>query len=368
MKKFLSFIGIFILMLSFTGCGSEKNSEQKQTQTKTAQETFYGAGQYKIGSDINSGEYLAFGTGYIEVAKDSSGGNNIIYNDNIKSFRYVSVNDGEYLKITGDIKLYPVANSPKIEANKENLTEGQYKVGKDIPAGEYNITTEGQGYFELNPDARKSSIIKNQFMPNATNLYVTVSEGQYLRLQNSTAKFVGETQKVANNPPSQQSIPQKVATLHINPTDFQQNYNQIMATEMGEMGASGMFNMPTPQIQKGNGQDVVQYTFEDGVIFMELIDPNTNEIKEIMITAMLPSGNTDAMRANLMAGLMLYVASLRATNLNLTSNDVQAIQNELGLNQSVDKWLNATSTSRGNIKYSKQIIPKVGMAFTISAQ
>lgn len=182
---------------------------------------------------------------------------------------------------------------------------------------------------------------------------------------NQTTQKVEQTQSKTSAP---QPAPQKVATLHINQTDFQQNYNQIMATEMGEMGASGMFNMPTPQIQKGNGQDVVQYTFEDGVIFMELIDPNTNEIKEIMITAMLPSGNTDAMRANLMAGLMIYVASLRATNLNLTSNDVQAIQNELGLNQSVDKWLNATSTSRGNIKYSKQIIPKVGMAFTISAQ
>ena len=137
---------------------------------------------------------------------------------------------------------------------------------------------------------------------------------------------------------------------------------------MGQIGASGMFNMPAPQIQKGNGQDVVQYTFEDGVIFMELINPTTNEIKEIMITSMLPSDNNDAMRANLMAGLMMYVASLRATNLNLTSNDVQAIQNELGLNQSVDKWLTATATSRGNIKYAKQIAQKVGLAFTISAQ
>ena len=180
-----------------------------------------------------------------------------------------------------------------------------------------------------------------------------------------------QTQKVEQTQtktPAPQPAPQKVATLHINPTTFQQNYNQIMATEMGQMGASGMFNMPAPQIQKGNGQDVVQYTFEDGVIFMELIDPTTNEIKEIMITSMLPSDNTDAMRANLLAGLMMYVASLRATNLNLTSNDVQAIQNELGLNQSVDKWVTATSTSRGNIKYAKQIAPKVGLAFTISAQ
>lgn len=186
--------------------------------------------------------------------------------------------------------------------------------------------------------------------------------------KSSTNQPTQKVEQTQPKTPAQQPAPQKVATLHINPTTFQQNYNQIMATEMGQMGASGMFNMPTPQIQKGNGQDVVQYKFEDGVIFMELIDPSTNEIKEIMITAMLPSDNTDAMRANLMAGLMLYIASLRATNLNLTSNDVQAIQNELGLNQPVDKWLQATSTARGNIRYSKQIVPKVGMAFTISAQ
>jgi hypothetical protein len=59
------------------------------------------AGMYKVGIDVQPGEYkiIADGQGYVEVAKDSSHSlYSIISNDNFEGEKYITIKVGQYIK------------------------------------------------------------------------------------------------------------------------------------------------------------------------------------------------------------------------------------------------------------------------------
>lgn len=155
---------------------------------------YYEDGQYKVGADIPAGEYLAVGTGYIELAADSKGkGGSVIFNDNIsEAQRYIEARDGEYLKITGRLKLYSEKDAPKIDA-KETVPAGQYKVGIDIPHGEYKVSTDGNGSATITKTSRGTgggNTVSHKYFQNAGSFYITVENGQYLQLKHAEAQLV----------------------------------------------------------------------------------------------------------------------------------------------------------------------------------
>ncbi|EKQ53278.1 MULTISPECIES: hypothetical protein [unclassified Clostridium] len=145
------------------------------------------SGTYKVGSDIPAGEYLviAKSMGYIECAKDSKGQlDSIVFNDNLKSGSnsYVTVNEGEYFKMTG-AEMYPVAEAPSIVPKDGIYKDGMYKVGQDIPAGEYKVKLTGSiGYTEVSQNSRHQldSIVSNENVQ--ADGYLTVENGQYLKI------------------------------------------------------------------------------------------------------------------------------------------------------------------------------------------
>ena len=168
----------------------------EQSTQKTApppkQIKTYGAGQMKVGVDIPAGEYVAIGNGYLEIAANSSGTlESIIMNDNVVNRRYVSIYDGEYVKIVGSLKLIAVVDAPKVDTSKGQLPEGQYKVGVDIPAGEYNVQSLGEGYVEVAINDRGSldGIVTNANLQGKTSMYITVGQGDYLKLVRATARL-----------------------------------------------------------------------------------------------------------------------------------------------------------------------------------
>jgi hypothetical protein len=66
----------------------------------------YNEGMYKVGRDIKAGEYkvipMKAGGAYVEVAKDSKGTvDSIEYNDNFTAEKYVTIKDGQYIKLVG---------------------------------------------------------------------------------------------------------------------------------------------------------------------------------------------------------------------------------------------------------------------------
>lgn len=147
-----------------------------------------GSGQYKVGQDIPAGEYYIKCSGgnlYVEIASDSTGSlDSIISNLNTAGGVYVTVKDGEYLTVNGG-KIYEINKAPNRGAENGYYKEGMYKVGEDIPAGEYNVeTTSGVGYIEVTSDSRHTieSIVTNDNFEN--NKIITLSEGQYILLNN----------------------------------------------------------------------------------------------------------------------------------------------------------------------------------------
>lgn len=145
------------------------------------------AGNYKVGTDMDAGTYLIAADGgstYYQLAKDSSGElTSIITNDNIIGHAILTVNDGEYLTVTSGW-IMPIENvTNELEPKNGYYVEGMYRVGKDIPAGEYQVEpTGGMGYYEVSTNTRGNlmDIVTNNNINAPT--YVTVSDGQILKM------------------------------------------------------------------------------------------------------------------------------------------------------------------------------------------
>lgn len=168
--------------------------EANQEKNNKPAEGYYGGGTYKVGTDIPPGEYLIFaddpyGT-YVENTEDSTGElDSIIYNFNLYegAHAYVTVYEGEYLKLE-DVYMYPVENTPSIVPEDGVYKDGMYKVGQDIPPGEYKVllnedSLRDTGYIEVTTDSRHDykTIVTNDVVKAQS--YITISEGQYLKLE-----------------------------------------------------------------------------------------------------------------------------------------------------------------------------------------
>lgn len=90
--------------------------------------------------------------------------------------------------------LSPDANTSTTDASTNTTTEeqsygdGTYKVGTDIPAGEYKFTQTSPitGYIERSSDSSMEfeSIISNDATTEeGQTTYVTINEGEYLKVQ-----------------------------------------------------------------------------------------------------------------------------------------------------------------------------------------
>ena len=199
-KKLLLGIGVAIFVILAVGSvgSSDSGSSSTKVKDKTATTTSnsepkkeevkgYKEGMYKVGSDIPAGEYVLFAdkseNGYYERDEDS-GGDSIIDNDNFSTFIYVNFKEGEYAKIV-NARAIPSAEVTESLA-KDGITKGTYKVGKDIEAGEYKITTETDTYWERTD--KNGEIIDNDNFTN--NAYVTVKAGEYFKLTDGKAEKV----------------------------------------------------------------------------------------------------------------------------------------------------------------------------------
>ena len=164
------------------------------TPVETPKSNVIKAGMYKVGTDIGAGEYLLIssGSGYYQLDSDSSGElDSIISNDNFNNTNYLTVFDGEYLTLTR-CEMIPVADAEPQKAENGILGEGMYKVGYDIPAGEYKLVANDMGYCEVRTDSRGTinGIVTNDNFEGER--YITVSDGQYLKLNRCSLKLNNE--------------------------------------------------------------------------------------------------------------------------------------------------------------------------------
>lgn len=183
LMKILLLIGLLAISISSINAGFFDGGSS---------DALKGSGEYKVGQDIPAGEYYIVGNGgnlYVEVASDSTGElDSIISNLNTDGNTYVTVKEGEYLKVTGG-DIYNLDKAPFAKEENGYYTDGMYKVGQDIQAGEYNLESDdGMGYVEVTSDSRHTldSITTNDNFES--NKIITVSDGQYITLSHCKLK------------------------------------------------------------------------------------------------------------------------------------------------------------------------------------
>lgn len=193
-----------ILTLGLTvGCSSTNSQSSEGTDTETkAMETVKETpskskdrieltnGMYKVGEDVDEGEYFLLADhkdAYYQISNNSSGdAKGILANEIFSKNRYITLEKGQYLTLDG-CTLTRIGDV-NLNLNSDYfLTDGMFKVGKDIEEGEYKVITSGaEGYYEVAPNSKNDlySIISNENFSGER--YVTVKNGQYLKLSNDT--------------------------------------------------------------------------------------------------------------------------------------------------------------------------------------
>ncbi len=157
---------------------------------------WYSDNMYRIGIDIPAGDY------YVVVTEDNYGGYYCKYedssqdkiedNDNFNSFTFFRCYDGQYLKLSR-CKITPIENAPINSSSDGIYGEGTYRVGIDIPEGEYKFLStdsEYSGYYCVYTDISYKDIENNDNFDGTS--YYTVYDGQYLKISRATAQKIGE--------------------------------------------------------------------------------------------------------------------------------------------------------------------------------
>lgn len=147
----------------------------------------YMPGMYKVGSDLPAGEYCfvaSGGSGYGCVSADSNK-DDIIENEMFEHTWFVTVSDGQYLEASR-CAFVVAADVVLLIEDDGSFTEGMYRVGIDIPAGEYKLTSADGGYYCIYENSIPPfDIVSNDLFDGSS--YVTVKDGQYLKISDCTA-------------------------------------------------------------------------------------------------------------------------------------------------------------------------------------
>lgn len=172
--------------VAFVG-GKKGAASTSVTSTKSVatRSTKYGPSVYKVGVDIPAGEYKVYpegGRGYFGICRDANC-DQIIRNENFSGQMYINISNGQFLDLTRCYAV-PVSEAGIYKPVNGMYEPGEYKVGVEIPAGEYRLTAlaGARGYYgiEIPLSNGDRQIVSNDNFQNAA--YVAVRSGQILQL------------------------------------------------------------------------------------------------------------------------------------------------------------------------------------------
>lgn len=171
MKK--TFLKLLFLFFVLAGCSNKGESYK------------YPSGKYIVGEDIPAGEYRIEADkigkhAFFEVAPDKFSG--IINNENFNSITYVKLSDAQHINIQKS-HLVPIEDALPFDGKLKN---GKFKVGLDIPEGEYTIkpnSNKNQGIMKITRDPTYLTVDMDVFSETLT---VFLEEGQYISVNRAT--------------------------------------------------------------------------------------------------------------------------------------------------------------------------------------
>lgn len=157
----------------------------------------YAPGTYKIGRDIQKGEYIIKKTSGVYGGLSFKKSVNPYVQNVASDFKmvddvpvYYTLSKDGYVNVTY-CELYDAASHDMASIGCNGTTPAMYKVGKDIKAGTYTITPDGSGksrytVYKNSTDAKDSARIGDK-VDKATN--VTVSDGEYIWFYRASMKY-----------------------------------------------------------------------------------------------------------------------------------------------------------------------------------
>lgn len=168
-------------------------------QEKEDENKWYSSSMYRVGADIPAGDYYAVTeksnrSGYY-CKYNNSTQDDIEDNDNFKNFTFFRCYDGQYLKLSS-CKITPIENAPVFSPDNGVYGEGMYRVGIDMPEGEYKFTAadgKTKGYYCAYTDITYNDIEDNDIFDGTA--YYTVKNGQYLKINRCTAVCIDKAEK-----------------------------------------------------------------------------------------------------------------------------------------------------------------------------
>lgn len=149
-----------------------------------------GEGTYKVGKDIDPGEYIAYGLNSVSQIKQFNSLDEQEDTEEIDGlFIDLTLEENQYIEVESGIVL------PKSTFDMNNLTQyGIYKVGQDIEAGEYKVASISDSYessyeevdgalgaLEVADEALGGNVLKKVDLYDGQK-YVTLEDGQYVRV------------------------------------------------------------------------------------------------------------------------------------------------------------------------------------------
>ena len=206
MKKILSIILCAMLCISVTGCSSQSNSDSVQASSENVKENKNYSleltnGTFKVGEDLDPGEYILVKNegefmGNYDITTDTTGDMESSIDSNaFENFSYIEVKKGQYLQLDKCTLYIPSELGDKFDfSNEKELTNGMFRVGKDVEPGEYKLEIasdddNAQGWYSLynnlgkgykgGPDLQDSDFFSGSKL-------ITLKEGQYLKLDSET--------------------------------------------------------------------------------------------------------------------------------------------------------------------------------------
>lgn len=175
---------------------SEESENTEESENENTVEPIVSEGSYRVGEDVSAGDYIIYADDYMgidtgshfvsggefEVRESTSADANLVLYDGVDTFVFVTITDGQYLKLD-KCSLYPIDYTDKIDTTKE----GGFRVGIDIPAGEYKVVEDGDdevlSYPLISVYSSYASMIDLVTCQDVSGSgYIEVQDGQYLIL------------------------------------------------------------------------------------------------------------------------------------------------------------------------------------------
>lgn len=139
---------------------------------------------YTVGEDIQAGLYKLIATNTDSYYKVTDGQGdeelNIVQDMVFFNFAYVQLKQGQHIYVFDAM----LQSETQMSAfNSENYVSGQYKIGYDLPEGQYKVTPNGDiGNIKLSSSPNADDTLFSQYIESPAT--VNVKNGQYLTLNN----------------------------------------------------------------------------------------------------------------------------------------------------------------------------------------